>query len=221
LYPELCTACNELLKESEATICTQCQAILPKTEDWESQTSDTFHQFNSLYPCSIVSSFLYLSKNSKVEHLLYQLKYRGKYEIGYLLGFLYGKALADSSQFTAYEYEWIIPVPLHKKRLKKRGYNQSKAISEGLSAATGISINEDICKRIHATRSQTFKDKFSRIHDMDSVFKVVKPELLTKGCNVLIVDDVITTGATIDALCKHLYETGLIQYFGILSIAKK
>ena len=221
IYPDICHACQTLLVEGEDTICTQCLVSLPKTNDSFNGESHLFTRFNALYPCSIVSSFLYLSKKGKVESMLYELKYKGKYKVGFTLGLLFGKSLMNSPLFCPEEYEWIIPVPIHKKRIKTRGYNQSTAIAEGLSKATGIALNENICKRVYATKSQTSKSKFARFFTMESAFEVVKPELLTPDCGILIVDDVITTGATIDSLCKKIHLFNKVKHFGILSLARK
>lgn len=221
IYPSACYACKQLLIEGEETICTECLISLPETKDCFSTDTHLFSRFNSIYPCSIVSSFLYLSKGGRIENMLYELKYKGKYEIGFSLGLLYGKVLMASPLFDPKRYEWIIPIPIHKKRLKKRGYNQSTAIAEGLSKVTGIETNETICERTYATKTQTSKNKFSRFFTMESAFNVCKPQLISKNSGVLIVDDVITTGATIDSLCQKIYELDKVNHFGILSLARK
>ena len=221
IYPNACYSCNELLIEGEETICTKCLVSLPETKDSFSTDTHLFTRFNAIYPCSIVSSFLYLSKNGKVENMMYELKYKGKYELGVSLGILFGKALMTSPLFDPKRYEWIIPIPIHKKRLKQRGYNQSTAIAEGLSKATGIETNETICERVYATKTQTSKNKFSRFFTMESAFEVSKPQLISKDSGVLIVDDIITTGATIDSLCEKIYKLNKVSHFGILSLARK
>jgi len=160
---------------------------------------------------NVVTAYLY-NKGNAVQQLVHKLKYRGMKEIGIFLGEALGREMAgvlDDSSISC-----IIPVPLHPKKLRKRGFNQSEVIAQGISNITGLPVNTSVLCRKSFTSTQTRKSKYERWQNVESIFGLRDPEKI-KNSHILLVDDVITTGATIEA-CAHT----LLQYEGVrLSVA--
>jgi ComF family protein len=143
----------------------------------------------------------YFTKGGKMQHLMHQFKYRGIQNIGDLLGNIAGEQLNKIAVFSSADL--IIPVPLHQSRLRKRGYNQSANFSNGLSEKLNIPVDENNLVRIRATETQTHRSRFSRFENMQQVFVLTNPEIL-KNKHVILVDDVITTGSTLEACGAEL-----------------
>jgi len=150
-----------------------------------------------------VSAYFYFSKGGKVQHLMHQFKYRGRHEIGVYFGKLYGTDLKQADSFR--DVEMVIPVPLHPKKLRKRGYNQSEKFGAGLAQSMEIALESKILIRTYASETQTRKSRFSRWENVKEIFTVKEPEKIANK-HVLLVDDVITTGATMEACANHLLE---------------
>lgn len=203
-YPQVCYACGNSLYSNEEVICSFCRFHLPKTN---------FHKHGDDNPLSKtfwgrvklenVSAYFYFSKSSKVQHLMHQFKYRGRYEIGIYLGMLYGSELQQEEAFK--DIDLVIPVPLHPKKLRKRGYNQSEKFALGLRKSMDITLETSVLIRSFASETQTRKSRFSRWENVKEIFVVTDPEKIA-GKHVLLVDDVITTGATMEACATHLLE---------------
>jgi ComF family protein len=202
-YPKVCYACGNSLYRNEEVICTFCRLNLPKTNFHQQNENPLSQVFWGRVNLENVSAFYYFSKGSKVQHLLHQLKYNGRHEIGVYLGKLYGSELKQAENYK--DIEAVIPVPLHPKKLRKRGYNQSEKIAEGLAQAMGVQLENKAIIRTHASETQTRKARFSRWENVKEIFSVTEPEKIA-GKHVLLVDDVITTGATIEACAMHLLE---------------
>jgi ComF family protein len=176
---------------------------LPFTDFHLQPDNAVAQQFWGRVPIEAASALLYFSKGSRVQNLMHQLKYKNKPEVGVYLGKLAGKCLLENAVFAAADV--IIPVPLHKQKLLKRGYNQSLSFAEGLAEKLQVPVSVDNLIRTTGTESQTKKSRTSRYENMKEVFSVKNPSLLT-GKHVLLVDDIITTGATLEACCNVLLE---------------
>jgi ComF family protein len=150
-----------------------------------------------------VYALYYFAKGGKVQNLMHHFKYKGMQEIGVLLGNIAGEQLVKSAVFSSVNV--IIPVPLHKKRLKERDYNQSTCFANGLAQKLNAIVDDDNLVRIKSTETQTNKSRFSRFENMQEVFKVVNPEKLI-GKHILLVDDVVTTGSTLEACSLQLFK---------------
>ncbi len=171
---------------------------LPKTNDHLNDENDLFKKFAFEPLIKSASSFLYLHKGGIAQKLLYSLKYHGKQDVGYVLGEDYGVEL--SKQLNP---DIIVPVPIHKSKKRRRGYNQSTYIANGISKALGnVEVKEDLISRTKRTETQTKKSRIQRWENANNIYSEVADDL--SGKSVLVVDDVITTGATIGMLCDQV-----------------
>ena len=155
----------------------------------------------SVFGMEEVAALLFYKKGNSVQHILHALKYKGKKELGSFLGLYYGKKLATETRFQSVDY--IIPIPLHPKKQKKRGYNQSEWIAKGLSKGMDVPYTNDVLVRTTFTETQTKKSRFNRWENVKEVFQVQNTEKYV-GKHLLVCDDVLTTGATMEAAIKQL-----------------
>jgi len=153
------------------------------------------------FPLQKASSFLFFSKGGRVQNLMHEFKYRSKKEIGFYLGELFARELSKDNWLD--EIDVIIPVPLHYKKQEIRGYNQSEEIAKGLNIQSSIPVETAVIKRIVASETQTKKSRFRRWENVSEIFQIDNPEKI-EGKHILIVDDVITTGATLEACAQKL-----------------
>lgn len=201
LFPELCAACRETLVANEHIICTDCMFNLPYTNFHLQADNIVAQQFWGKMNVEAAFALFYFTKGGKVQNLLHQLKYNGQQDVGKLMGKMAGEQLLKNKVFNSIDY--IIPVPLHKKRLRERGYNQSECFADGLAEKLNAAVEVGNLVRQRATSTQTRKSRFARFENMQEVFAVTAPEKL-KGKHILLVDDVITTGSTLEACGSEL-----------------
>ena len=200
-FPSYCLGCGEPLTRGEEVLCTFCLFHLPRTFFHQDPGNPAARVFWGRVRLEMTSSFVFFHKGGNVQELLHQLKYQGKKEIGHYLGKLYGYEIGDSLIFK--EADLIIPVPLHPRKLRKRGYNQSQCFAEGLSEVLNIPVENNCLLRKKYTGTQTKKSRFERWENVENIFGIVNPHKIA-GRHVLLVDDVITTGATIEACASVL-----------------
>ncbi len=207
-FPNHCLGCSRSLFKGEEILCTRCILQLPKTKYHEEEDNQIKSRLHGRIPLTYALAFLKFRKTGVVQHLLHQLKYNNHPEIGIRLGKLYGKDLVDSG----YEnrFDLIIPIPLHKSRKRRRGYNQSEKFAEGLSSTLQIPWDENIVERKTKTTTQTRKTKIERWENVKDVFQVIQKEKII-GKKILLVDDVITTGATLEACGLKLLAGGCTE----------
>jgi ComF family protein len=196
LFPELCASCRESLVANEELICINCRYSLPFTNFHLQPDNIVARQFWGKIPLESAYALYYFTKGGKVQNLMHQFKYRGMRQIGNLLGNIAGDQLNKNDIFNTIDL--IIPVPLHKKRMRQRGYNQSACYAEGLAEKLNAVVEENNLVRVIATETQTHKSRFARFENMQEVFTIVNPERLINK-HVLLVDDIITTGSTLEA----------------------
>lgn len=201
IFPKICFACNGVLLKQEEVICTSCQFSLPKTNYHLDEDNPLTKIFWGRVDVKNVAAYYYFKKGGRVQNLLHQLKYKGAKQVGECIGELYGFDLQKSNWIETVDY--IIPVPLHSKKLKKRGYNQSEYFARGLSKSTNKSLETTILYRKKHSETQTKKSRFNRWENVSEIFDVKNTEKL-EGKHILLVDDVITTGATLEASVKVL-----------------
>jgi len=203
-FPEFCLGCSSSLVQGEDILCTGCILDMPRTGYHLADSNPVAEKFIGRLPVKHAWAFLKFRKTGMVQHLLHQLKYNNQPEVGIRLGKLFGKELNDSGKN---EFDLIIPVPLHPARLRTRGYNQSAKFSEGLGASLNVPFNEGISVRRNNTQTQTKKNKTERWDNVSQAFDIKDGEVI-KGKRVLLVDDIITTGATLEACGQQLLESG-------------
>lgn len=211
-FPHYCLACSGSMVKGEEILCTNCLLELPKT-NYHLQKGNPIEE--KLFGRILIKhgwAFLKFKKRGTVQHLLHQLKYNNHPEIGIALGRVLGKTLSDAGFDKSFEL--IVPVPLHRSRLLKRGYNQSSKFAEGLSSSLKIPWDESITIRRDKTTTQTKKTRMQRWENVKDVFTVSQNSKIS-GKRILLVDDVITTGATLEACGQHLIAAGCAE----LSIA--
>ena len=200
-FPQLCGACGRNLYIGETEICKSCLYKLPYTHFHQDAANPVARQFWGRIPLVQAGAYLHFNKGGRVKQLMHQLKYRNRQNLAELLGELYGHQLKQSDHFITPNL--ILPVPLHPKKLKKRGYNQSECIARGMARALDLQLDTQSLKRGIATETQTKKSRFLRYENMQDAFTLGSPETL-QGQHVLLVDDVITTGATLEACAQIL-----------------
>jgi ComF family protein len=205
-FPQLCFACDGNLVHGENEICTACLSDLPKTDFHVNIHNEFYQKLVGRLPVKFVLAQLMFNKRGKVQKLLHHLKYRNRPEIGVMLGRAYGNVLLNANYKT--EFDLIIPIPLHPVRQKRRGYNQSLEFARGLSDAMNIPYAGDLVRRVLQTETQTKHTKLKRWQNVSEVFKVANEESL-KNKRILLVDDVMTTGSTLEACGKVILACGI------------
>lgn len=213
IYPKLCLACGQGLVSSEKTICISCLYKLPYTNYHLEPDNKVMKQFWGRVDVAAATAFLYFKKGSLVQKLMHQLKYHNQQEVGIILGNLYGKFLINVDIYN--NADVIIPVPLHKTRLKKRGYNQSELFATGLAEAMNIKVDTSILLRQYASESQVNKSRYNRYTNMADIFVATNQNNYK---TVILVDDTITTGSTLEACAIALKKAGFNQ-INIVGIA--
>ncbi len=203
LFPQLCDACNENLSRQEKLICTNCLYNLPYTNFHQQTDHVVARQFWGKINLESSYALFYFAKGGKVQRLMHHLKYKNKPQIGNLLGEIAGRQLISNDKFKTVDI--IIPVPLHHSRMRKRGYNQSERFASGLAQKLSAIVSVNNLVRTRATETQTQKSRFSRFENVKSVFAVNNPEEL-KGKHILLVDDIMTTGSTLESCGNILLE---------------
>jgi len=200
-YPSVCAACGNSLFRWEKLVCTRCRNMLPKTGYELNEDNPLARLFYGKVRLKAVMACFFFSKEGKVQHLIHELKYKGNKEAGVFLGQEIGKAIKDAPLYQGIDY--LIPVPLHPKREKERGYNQSLMVAQGISEVTGIPIGDDFLSRSVNTSTQTHKTKDERWQNVRDIFELRHLERL-EGKYVLLIDDVLTTGSTLEACALKL-----------------
>lgn len=201
LFPRVCAACGNVLLEGEDSVCTTCRFLLPKTGYENNPDNPLAQMFYGQMPFNAVMAEFFFSKTGKVQHLIHGLKYHHCRENGIFLGQEIGKSLLKAPDYQGIDF--IIPIPLHPKKEKLRGYNQSLVIAEGIHEIMNVPIAEKSLVRSVYTNTQTKKSREERYQNVKDIFELKKPEQL-QGKHVLLVDDVLTTGATLMSAGKAL-----------------
>ncbi len=203
-YPNCCAGCNTPLFSHEHSICTSCLESLPLTESLNDPENEVEKIFWGRVPVLSAGALLYFVKGGILQNILHQLKYKGNEGAGEELGRISGEALLKSERFNA--IDCVIPIPLHEKKMKKRGYNQCSFIAKKIAQTLGSEYNDYSLTKVTHNESQTRKSKFQRWLNVKTVFQTQQPEAIS-GKHVLLIDDVVTTGSTLEAAAQKLLET--------------
>jgi ComF family protein len=214
-YPSLCYGCNNELIQGDQYICLQCQTEMGRTyfESIRDNPVEKLFWGRADIQCA-ASTFYYIDK-TPLQQIVHHIKYRQEKELGIHMGEIMG--IHGSGLFTERKTDLCIPMPLHPKKEYKRGYNQASLLCEGIFKQTGIPYNEKALVRNENTRTQTKKSRIERWKNVASVFDVIEP-LVINDKHVVVVDDVITTGASTEACVNTLLQHGA-KTVGIYSLA--
>lgn len=205
VFPRNCLLCGRSLYDHESSLCTICKGTLPVTSyHLRPGDNDLVDKVKGLSNVGMVMAYLKFTKGGNSQKLLHQLKYRNKPQLAQELGSLYGKILKDNG----FEKCWdiIVPVPLHPLKQSRRGYNQSEYFGIGLSEGLTVKMENGLTRR-KFTETQTQKSRLERMYNMDDVFTVSHHSFITNK-SILLVDDVMTTGATLCACANVLLTNG-------------
>ena len=211
-FPKVCLSCKNYLSDNESHVCTRCRHQLPLTNFHLDDQNAVHKVLYGRVKLEHATAFLHFSKKGIVQQLMHNLKYRGQEDVGLFLGKWLGETLKESNAFS--EIEVVVPVPLHKSKQRKRGYNQVDKFGKALAEALNADYNTSTLIKTAATKTQVFKDRFKRSSNIDANF-AISETISLQNKHLLLVDDIITTGATIEA-CSH----ALLNIKGIkLSVA--
>lgn len=203
LLPQVCFGCNARLNRGEPTLCAVCRDHLPLTDFNYTEDNMVDQIFYGKIPVEKAASFLFFYENGIVKELLHYLKYRKQEKVGIFLGEWYGQLLAQEGALQ--HIDVVVPVPLHPKKLRKRGYNQVALFGQCLAKHLNAEFVGDGLIRTANTTTQTFKGRLERLMGKQDLFRP-KDLVRLRGKSILLVDDVITTGATMEACGRALLE---------------
>lgn len=201
-FPNNCAACQKPLFKNESVICMLCQLHLPQTGFHLIPNNPVAKSFWGKVTLEAATAMYYFHKGEKMQRLIHQLKYKGKKEVGIALGKIFAAKLIEADVY--HNCEVIVPVPLHVSKERSRGFNQSTIIAQGIAEVLKKEVVPDLLNRIKATATQTKKHRYERFENTNEVFVLNEKHKHYK--NILLVDDVITTGSTIAACADVLHE---------------
>ena len=200
-FPKTCYACNAILTDNEFDICVRCRHELPLT-NYHFERPETLKKiFYGRVQLEAATALFYFYKDGRVQQLLHQLKYKGKEDIGRVFGNWLGAELLESPYFESIDV--VIPVPIHLKKLKQRGYNQVALFAQHIAKVLNVSYQEDILLKSTNTKTQVFQSREVRFQSVADSFYTQNLDTIA-NTHVLLVDDIITTGATIEACAAVL-----------------
>lgn len=214
-FPKICSGCRNSLGDFEHVICTSCRHELPVTNFHLQDDNPLERIFYGRIKLNRATALFYFTKKGIVQELLHNLKYRGHENIGEFLGKWLAHELISSGNFK--EVDIVIPVPLHKKKLRKRGYNQVTLFAKEIATALNASYIDNVLIKTSHTETQVFKKRLARWQQRDEVFQLINATKI-EGKNILIVDDIVTTGSTIEA-CGNVLKQANIKSLSLASMA--
>ena len=200
-FPHSCRCCGNILLNSEYQICTECILHLPLTNFVDTVNNPVEKKLWGRVQIEAATSLLFFSKKGNVQKILHEIKYKNNIKLAHFMGNQLGFELKKSNRFD--DIDIIIPVPLHRKKQKKRGYNQSEEIAKGIVKHFNKDINITSLLKTTHTQSQTKQNRFSRWKNVSENFSVIDTSMI-ENKHILLVDDVITTGATLESCTKEL-----------------
>jgi ComF family protein len=201
LYPVLCSSCGNPLRKGEECICSACLYTLPETGFHLHKDNPVARRFWGKIPLVFASSCYYFRKGGNVQHLIHGLKYAKQKETGLFLGRSYGHLLREQPLLD--DIDALVPVPLHPRKLRQRGYNQSEVLAEGIAEVLGKPVERNLLLKTIEKGSQTNRSRYSRWENTAESFTLAGGKL-PEGRHLLLVDDVITTGSTLESCASRI-----------------
>lgn len=195
ISPLPCLACAQEVRMPDSSLCLSCAVGLPFTDHFDHRQNLSFQRLNGRVEVDHVAAILYFTRSSVVQEMLHRFKYQGHEEVGQYFGWL-GACLWQDAQWP--KPDVVLPVPIHRKKMRRRGYNQSAVFGCAFSKKMQVSFDNQTLVKRQASESQTGKGREERVQNVRSVFEILHPQHIT-GKKVLLVDDVITTGATLES----------------------
>lgn len=215
IYPHFCEGCGSDALSTNHILCASCLADLPETGFSSIEENVIEKRFYGRLKLHAATAAFYFTQQSLMQHLMHQLKYKGNKQVGIYLGKLLGEQIKTSNRFN--EVDVIIPLPLNPKREFKRGYNQATMIAQGVAEALNKPIIENAVVREVFTSTQTKQDRIHRFKNMDGVFATQNKAAINNK-HILLIDDIITTGATIEA-CANIIIQQNCKALSVASVA--
>ncbi len=215
IFPRICAGCQQPLPLNETQICVDCRFELPFTNSHIYEDDKLNKRFMGKVKLEYSLAYLKFVKGGKVQRMMHELKYKGNIEVGEILGRMYGSDLKENG--FSDKFDLILPVPLHTNRLIIRGYNQSDSLAKGLSESLQVAWRNDVLKRGIETKTQITKTRLERYENMKDVFFVDKPEGLSSK-RIVVIDDTLTTGATLESCVLALNDVG-VEKVSIIAFA--
>lgn len=207
-YPKICQICENILVKNERIICTSCLHELPVINFQDNNENPVEKVFYGRMKVENATALLLFHKKGSVQKLIHQLKYKGHKEIGGFLGSWIGAELVTSGKFN--DVDAVIPVPLHKKKRRARGFNQVEDFGSEVAKALKVPYVDNVLLKTSFSTTQTIKARLARWGNIEETFVLANPERI-KNLHLLLVDDIITTGATLEACATVLKEAGGIK----------
>ena len=200
-FPKLCITCGERLISQENYLCMNCWHDLSVTNFHKNQNNKVAQLFWGRVKIENATSFFGYKKGSRYRELIHYIKYKGLKELGFETGRRFGLILAQTPEFSSIDI--VVPVPLHKRKLKKRGFNQSDWIATGIAEALKKPVSTDNLFRRVFTSTQTKKNRFERFRNVEGIF-AINNSVQFEEKHILLIDDVVTTGSTLEACAVEL-----------------
>jgi len=217
IYPYRCVSCGTVDAIDKGVFCLSCALAVSYTNHFSVQSNELLYRLTGRVEVENGAALYEFIKSGSVQDAIHKLKYKKQSEIGVILGRQFGQRYKGSSVFTNADY--IIPIPIHTKRLRTRGYNQSYMFAKGISEVTQIPIKKSVLTKSSAIQTQTKKSRSDRFNNVLTSFTMKNKDSLT-GKTILLVDDVVTTGATLEAAISILSQVEDIKIqLGVIALA--
>ena len=209
ISPRQCVGCGDRRAVSEETLCSKCYLHLPRTNFNRNLYENVMAKlFWGQIAIEKATALFFYEPHAETANLLYELKYKNHPEIGVVMGRMMAKELMNSGLFD--DIDVIVPVPLAKRRERERGYNQSTELAKGVSEVTGLPITDQVVRRTKYAGSQTQRGRWERNENVENVFELNDSNGIS-GKHLLLIDDVVTTGATIVACAKEIQKASHVK----------
>ncbi len=219
MFPRVCSHCNERLESSVRFVCVGCRSVISTLDLHTLVENEMTDRFWGRLPITRAAALLPYGQGLPAQRLMWSMKYDNRPDIGNSLGGWLGSVIGEAGVFGAFDA--IVPVPLHPLRLETRGYNQALRIAEGIAEASGAEVLAEAVQRVKHTSTQTAKSSFARMENMQEVFRL-SPKHDLRGRVILLVDDVMTTGATLEAVGRELLKGDISELkIATLALARK